>query len=231
MAGESAFDKLHVEEKDKANLVGVLEELNLPASVVEFVRKNQKLIYGLVAILIVGVVAWALYGSYHEKKINESSSALALAKQEIDIEKINALQKVTEEFSGSQAAMWATIEEAHEEMKKGQYATATDKYVSIRKGIKKNNPLFPLLTLGIAQAKEQNNQNQEAFIEYETLKGVVGYENIGYTGMARLYEILGEPEKSLAVYEEYLSTFSGENQNSPDRDFVQEKVSNLKARL
>ena len=63
MAEHSAFEKLHVEERDKADLGGVLEQLNLPPTFVQFVRKHQKTIYIIIGIITIVVIVWALYGS------------------------------------------------------------------------------------------------------------------------------------------------------------------------
>ena len=44
MSERSAFEKIHVEESEKADLGGVLEQMNLPPAVVTFVRENKRLV-------------------------------------------------------------------------------------------------------------------------------------------------------------------------------------------
>ncbi len=230
MAGDNAFEKLHVEENRKADLSTLLEELNLPPRAVEKVRRNQTKIYIGAIIVVLAVVAWSLYGSYQEKKINQSGSALAIAKKEPSSVRTEALQKVMADFSNTNAALWAIIELAHEDMKNGKYANAADKYTSARREIKEKDPLSPLLTYGIAQALEAEKRYPEALGEYTSLKNTEGYKSVGFPGVARVLEMQGEEAQVLAVYEEYLSTFTGEDLNNPERLLVQEKITYLKAK-
>lgn len=229
MAGQSAFEKLHVEEK-KADLGGLLEELNVPDKVVQYVRRKQKTIYVIIFIVIVAVVAWSLYGSYTEKKTMNSSSALAIAKSEPENVRGEALQKVINDFPGTKAAMWATVELAHSDMQNKNYSAALEKYGSVREGMKESDPAFALLVYGIAQALEMDNKYEQAYAEYSTLKRIKGFEGIGYPGMARIKEMQGETTKALEIYDEYRSSITGENQNNPDMLFLEEKISSLKAK-
>ncbi len=229
MANDNAFEKLHIEDKDKTDLAGLLEALNLPPGVVKYARRNQKTIYFVSFFIVIAVVTWSLYGSYHEKKINQSGSALSIAKKEPVLVRPDALHKVLSDYPGTKAALWANVELAHEDMRNNQYAAAAEKYSSVRKEIKEKDPLYPLLTFGIAQAMEMEKQYPEAITEYTTIKNFIGYEGVGYLGKARVFEMQDEIDQALLVYEEYMATFSGEDLNSPDRLFVQEKITGLKA--
>ncbi|MCP3931645.1 MAG: tetratricopeptide repeat protein [Bacteroidetes bacterium] len=229
MSGESAFEKLHVDEKRKADLGSLLEELNLPPKAVEYVRRNQTVIYVTIIIVILAIISWSMYGTYKDKKINQSSSALATAKKEPVSVRIEALQKVVTDYGDTKASLWATIELAHEDVKNKKYEAAVEKYASARNEIKENNLLFPLLTYGIAQAFEAEGKYSQAMGEYITMKTMEGYKGIGFMGTARILEIQGKMGQALASYEEYLSTFTGEDLNNPDKILVQEKISFLKA--
>ncbi len=230
MASESAFEKLHVEEKEKANLSGVLEELNLPPVIVQFVRRNQRAVYAVLIIIVIGVVTWSLYGSYQEKKVNKSSSALAVAKKEPLSIQPAALQKVVDDFGGTKASLWAKIELAHGDMKNKNFSQAHERYTDVRGNIKKSSALYPLLTFGAAQASEMDDKFAEAHVEYTSLKAFSGYEGVGYSGIARTLEAQGDINGALAVYEEYLATFTGENLQNPERLLVLEKITYLKSK-
>ena len=225
-----AFEKLHVEKKERVSLVGLLEELNLPPRIVEYVRRNQRNIYIVFTLLVVGVISWSLYGAWDEKRTERSGSALAAAKEESGAARLAALQGVQSEYSGTKAALWAQIEYAHEESKNGNYAEAAAQYLLIRGKTERTNPLYPLLTLGIAQTREGEGDFPSAFVEYEILKDINGYRSIGALGAARLHEMRGEREKALAVYEDYLSSFEGAQSDAFDREFVQGKILQLKAK-
>ena len=71
MSERSAFEKIHVEESEKADLGGVLEQLNLPPAVVTFVRENKRLVQIFIAAVVILVVAWSLYDSYRDKKLKK----------------------------------------------------------------------------------------------------------------------------------------------------------------
>ncbi len=97
-----AFEKLHVEKKERVSLVGLLEELNLPPRIVEYVRRNQRNIYIVFTLLVVGVISWSLYGAWDEKRTERSGSALAAAKEESGAARPDA-------FSASTAGMDAAL--------------------------------------------------------------------------------------------------------------------------
>ena len=60
MAEGNVFDKRHVDEREKNDLGGVLEQLNLPPAVVTFVRENKRLVQLSVAVIIIVVVVFSL---------------------------------------------------------------------------------------------------------------------------------------------------------------------------
>ena len=227
MSEHNAFDKLHVDERDKADLGGVLEQLNLPPIFVAFVRRNQKAIYIGLSIVAVCVVVWSLYDAHIEQKRTESSSALAVA-QKLDGEtRLNALKDVVEEFS----ALWAKVEIGRYYMENADFATALQYYQSIRGEVETGNPLYQLVTFGIAQADEALAKFDEAVAEYGTLKTVIGYESIGYNGTARIYEVQGNFERAINEYEQYMGTMTGSSANNPEKLYIEAKLSALKAQM
>ncbi len=228
MADQSVFDKIHVEERDKADLGGVLEQLNLPPAVVEFVRKNQRTIYIVIGVITAVVVTWALYDSYHDKKIAESSSALAVAQKIEGDDKVAALQGVVDDFAGTAAARWAKIELARHATSKADYTAALQHYQDVQKNIDDTNPLFPLVVFGIAQAEEALSNYDSAIQEYSILKSINGFESIGYTGAARIYEVQGKFDTAVQELEEYLGTLNGDAPESAEKIYISEKISRLK---
>jgi tetratricopeptide (TPR) repeat protein len=98
----------------------------------------------------------------------------------------------------------------------------------VRKNKRDSDPLFALLTFGLAQANEAAGLFDPAILEYKALQKIEGYEGEGFTGLARIYETQGNMKQALAVYEEYLATFSGQNINDPAKVAVDEKVARLK---
>ena len=229
MADETPFNKLHVEPDQKGNLVGLLEQLNLPPKAIRFIRENLKIISSVLIVVALGVLSWSAYDAYQQKRINASSSALTNALKEPVTTRPAALEKLIVDYSGTSSARWAKVELAHMDMKKGAFKAAAEKYAEIREKIKATDPLFALVSFGIAQAEEAGKDYDRAFGDYSALSKIEGYQPVGLLGMARIHEIKGEKEKALSVYEQYMATFIGENRNDPEKAFISEKIGRLKA--
>jgi len=231
MAEGNVFDKRHIDESEKNDLGGVLEQLNLPPAVVTFVRENKRLVQISIALILVAVVALSLYGSYREKRIQDGANALSLALEREGQARIEALLEVEGEFAGTPSALWAKISAAHQMVKENDVEKARQYYQEIRAEVGKSSPLQPLLALGIAQTSEILERYPEARTEYEFLKTQNGFKNIGYSGLARMYEIQGEKQLSLQVYEEFLGTLGDEGSSQLEKVLVEEKIARIKASL
>lgn len=229
MAGQSAFDNKQIQESSHSEGSGLLEHLNLPPVVIRFIKKNKKSLQIGAAVVVVLVIGLTLYSSYRSSRIQQASAALAVAMQAAEPERHKALVGVAADFSGTPSAHWANAELAHGLMKEGKFKEAAQQYGAVRKKISTSDPLFALLTYGLAQANEGAALFEGAILEYKALQKIEGYEGEGFTGLARIYESQGNMKEALAVYEEYLATFTGQNQNDPAKIAVDEKVARLKA--
>lgn len=229
MAGQSAFDKQHIQEISHHDHGGLLEHLNLPPVVVRFVKKNKQSLQIGAAVVGVVVVALVLYSSYRTNRIQKASAALAFAMQEVEPEKYKALTAVVADFSGTPAAHWANIELAHELMRGGNYKQASELYEAVRKKIGSGDPLLPLLSFSLAQAHESGGVLEAATDEYKSLRKIEGYQGVGFAGLIRIAESKKDIKQALAVCEEYLATFTGQNQNDPAKVALDEKIIRLKA--
>lgn len=230
MAGESAFNKRHVEPSTLSDVEGLLEHLNLPPAAIKYIREHKKtlqIVAGLVLVLVVGL---AVYDSYRDKRIEAAASALAVAQQKGPEEKAGALEKVVSDFSGTTSALWAGVELAHLDMQTGKFAEAADKYQKIRNDLDASDPLFALTIFGVAQAREANNDYPEAFAAYQELKEIDGYQTIAYTGMARIQESQGKTDDALKTLTEFLATLTDKPATDPGKQLVEEKIARLKAR-
>jgi predicted negative regulator of RcsB-dependent stress response len=230
MADESPFNKLHVEPSLKGDLASLLEQLNLPPKAVKFIQKNLKAIYALCILIVVLAVSWSAYDAYHQKKINQSSSALATAMQDPLATRSAALHKVIADFPGTSAALWAQVELAHIDMNAGSFKDAAEKYTAVRGKVGTPDPLYALVTFGVAQAEEAGKEYDQALLEYQSLAKIEGYQALGLLGMGRIHEMKGEKDKALSDYELYMSTMVGDNRNDPEKALVSEKIGRLKAK-
>ncbi len=229
MAKEDIFDKEWVDERDKNNLEGLLEQLNLPPAVVKFVKENKRLVQAIAAAVIVIVVAWALYGTYRDHRLEKSSEALSAALELEGQTRLDKLAEVEDEFSGTSSALWAQINGAQELLKISKMAEANGKFKAVQQEIGKSSLLQPLVSLGIAQSAEALKNYEEAAAEYRKLVDVEGYQDIGYLGTARVHEQQGNKDKALEIYENYLTTI--EPAAALQRAMIEEKIAGIKASM
>ncbi len=228
MSEQSAFDPNQIAEKAYIEPRGALDQLNLPPGVVKFIRKNKRILQITGIFIVIAVVAGSLYNSNRIKKLEDSASSLSISMTGAGDTKVEALQQVIDEYSGTPSALWASTELGHMAMKEGDYKKAKGHYVSVREKVSESNPIYGLLTFGIAQAEEADKNYSNASATYSSLKGIDGYKDEGFMGMARVLEAQGENQKALAVYEEYLGTFLGEEQNDRLTRMIQEKITRLR---
>jgi tetratricopeptide (TPR) repeat protein len=230
MAGENAFDKKLTAETNMDKVEGLLEHLNLPPKVIDFIRLNQRLIQAGIAVIVIAVVFWSLYGSYRERIEAEASSALSLALQAEPTAQADALRAVADKYSSTPSALWARIELGHLDMKNGATEDASQKYREILSEVKASNPVYPLIVFSLAQSLEAGKHYQDAFGQYDLLKGIVGFEPIAYAGMARLEETQGNIDKAIAVYNNFLLAMGDNPSFSRIQEEINAQIARLKAR-
>ena len=229
MGSDDVFNKRLTAETNMDRVEGLLEHLNLPPKAIDFIRINQRLIQIAIAIIVIGVVFWSLYGSYRERIKEEASTALSFALQVDEAKKAEALQTVVEKYGSTSSALWARIELAHLDMKIGSFADASRKYQAILADVNDSNPLYPLVLFDLAQSLEADKKYQEAVKQYDLLKNIKGYERIAYMGMGRIEEAQGNLEKAITLYNNFLLYMGDDPAFSQDRMEINAKISHLKA--
>lgn len=230
MSSDSAFNKKLGPETTMDQVEGLLEHFSLPPKVIEYIRKHQRRIQVGLAVLLIAVVAWSLYGTHVEKMKEESASALAVAMNKTGEEKTQALQGVVDDYSSTNSAKWAKIELAHFDMKNGLFGEAARKYEKLLPEIDQDNAVYPLIVYGIAQAYEGDKNYTNSVSNYELLKAVKGFEHIGYTGMARIEEAQGNIDKAIAIYNNFLLAVADDSAFAEAKAEVDKKIARLKAK-
>jgi predicted negative regulator of RcsB-dependent stress response len=227
MAKEDIFDKEYVDERDKNSLEGLLEQLNLPPAAVKFVKENKRMVQASIAVLVIAVVAWALYGSYRDNQVKKSSEALFAAQDLTGQQMFDSLAEVERDFDGTDAGLWAGIKVAQELLKNGKMSEAQQKFTEVRADLSSSSALWPLVTVGIAQSAEAADDYQSALSEYGKLMELEGFKDIGFRGSARVFELQGNKEQALELYEQYLSELG--SSAALQKVMVEEKIARLKA--
>jgi len=231
MAGESAFDKKLSAETNMDKVEGLLEHFNLPPKVIDFIRTNQRLIQLGIAVVVIAVVFWSLYGSYRERIRDEASSSFALALQSEEAARAEALRAVADKYGSTSSALWARVELAHLDMQKGLFDEASKQYQAILPDVKTSTPLYPLIIFSLAQSLEGAKRYQEAFSQYDLLKDNKGFEQMAYTGMGRIEEAQGNSEKAIAIYNNFLLSLGDDPAFSQTKAEINAKIARLKAQL
>jgi len=225
MSQQSVFEKKYVENDKMNDVEGVLEHFNLPPQFISFIRKHVRIIQISIAVIVVLVIAVVMFKTYQEKKVRDSSNALSLAIEESGENKINALNSVVSDYSGTDAALWATVELGHQYMKDQKFSKAQLEYSKVANDTAVEHPAHPLALFGQGQAYEALGNYDDAKIIYQGLKDIEGYRDIAFLGIARSYEAKEEFEAAIAIYNEYLLTREGA---SPQvKKYIEGKIARL----
>jgi len=230
MSNDSAFNKRLAAETTMDQVEGLLEHLNLPAKVIDFIRSNKRLLQIIIAVIVITVVAWSLYHSHRKNVVEEAASALSLAMKGDDSSRAETLKLVVDKYSSTSSAMWAQVELAHLDMKNGSFSNASNKYGAIIGDLKDTNPLYPLVLFGLAQSLEAEKKFQEASANYNKLQEINGYKHIAYSGLGRIEEVQGNTDKAIAVYNNFLLSAGDDPSQAQARVVVEEKIARLKAK-
>ncbi len=231
MSSESAFEKRLTEETKMDKVEGVLEHFNLPPKLIDYIRKNQRIIQVSIIAVFSLVVFFSLYSSYREGVVEKAASALSVAMDKPDGERAKSLTLVVDEFGSTDSALWAKIELAHLDMENGEYSSAAKKYMGVLSEVKESSPLNSLLLFGSGQAFEADKKYSEAAAQYNLLKEIPGYEQIGFSGLARIEETQGNFEKALAIFNNFLLNVGDDPSASQARTEIQSRIARLKGKM
>ena len=91
--------------------MGILEELNLPPVLADFLRKNQRTIWLVLICAVSVVVVGSVYRSYLDYRENNAATAFSEALVlESDTERRTGLESVIQEYDSTSTALWASME-------------------------------------------------------------------------------------------------------------------------
>lgn len=188
----------------------LFDELNLPPEFAAFYRKNARQIKVGAICLALALATWGGYDYYHTTRIEKSTSFLAAAMNEAaDDLRADKLAQVIAKHSGSDAALWGMVELAHADQKDGRYPQAIERYRKALDDIDEQSPIAPLLHFSLAQAYELNKDDDNAIKQYQATTQAIGFADMGYMALGRLYEKKGETVKARDAYEKIEKDQSG----------------------
>ena len=226
MTEQSVFTKKHSEtmEHDKK---AILEEMNLPPAVIDFIRKNKRTLQIAIVVIILCVIGWEGYGKYKKTQLENSSAMLyeAVKTESID-ERISQLNALSVQYAGkSGSGVWGSIELGHIAFDQMKYKEAIDHYSKALEDISTQNPIYPLLQYSLAQTYENFGDSGSAENIYQKLIDISGFAGEGYMGMARLAEKEGDSTKAVGYYQNFLNL--ADTQPGPAKDWADAKIAKL----
>ena len=177
----------------------MLEQFNLPPNVIKFIRKNLKIINAALALVVILTLSWSAYDAYRQKRINTSSSALSMAMKEPEVVSLRRAAEGHCRFFRHVFSALGHGGACPYRYEKRRISRRQPRNIpESEQKIKSKDPLFGLVSFGIAQAEEAGKEYDRAFGEYQALSKIEGYQAIGLLGMGRIHEIKGETEKALS---------------------------------
>lgn len=228
---QSAFDLKHIEETAAVETSGILDQLNLPQPLIDFLRKNQRTIWIVVGIVAAVVTVVSLYGSYRNYTLKNAAKAYDQALMLEGDQKKVALEKVADKYGSAPSAIWSRVELAHMDQAAGDLAGAIDKFTAISSDLNETSLLKPLILVNLGGLYEQDKQPEKALSVYQELKTLKGFESAAVNSLGRVYETQGNNEKAAQMFQQYLTMTTREGdapqQDGPVRAMVRASLNRL----
>lgn len=209
---------------------GLLEQFNLPPKVIAFMRRYQRILWGVVIAVVVLSLSIAGVNAYRDHRERLAASALdaaLIAKQD----RKALLEKMVAKFGSTDSALWAKLELASLEERAGQAAKAIEQLEGIKAGLPAKSLVRPLLIGKLAALYENEHQLDKAVGLYTELTGWESFAAGAYRALGRVNEQLGRREEAIAMYGKYLEAETApsfQGGADPVREMVQSRLNQLK---
>ncbi len=230
---QRAFN-MKLEEQARMGTPGVLDQLNLPPSLITFLQKNQRQIWTLVAVIATVVVVYSLYGSYQKYRLNKASLAYDQALEiEEGAERRAALEQVLKDYASTPSGLWSRVALAHLDQAEENTQAAIARLTALDTDLNDKDLLKPLVLINVAVLYERENNFQQAESTYQRLRSFKGFEALALNHLGQLYEAHEQPAQAITVYQQYmgLAELAAEgnapSQNFSARDMVQASLNRL----
>ncbi|MCI5149387.1 MAG: hypothetical protein D3916_08370 [Candidatus Electrothrix sp. MAN1_4] len=219
----------HVEQHN-----GVLDQLDLPPAVIEFLQKNQRKIWTVVIIIAVVVIGASLYDSYRTYTLDKAAKAYDVAMLLKGKERVAALNTTKNDFSSTPSAVWSQIQLTHLDQEQEKYKEAVERLEALNSALKEKDLLKPLVMVNLGALYQQINSLDKAVVVYKNLQEKKGFEALALSSLGRVYEAMGKNDQAVTMYQRYMTLTeikqndagSG-SQNSLARDMVQASLNRL----
>lgn len=225
MTEHNVFSKKHTEvmAQDKR---AILEEMNLPPALIDFLRANAQTIQIAILVGIVAILGWEGYGKYTSVQRARSADMLYQAmKTETPDQRAEQLKALSAKYGKSGSGLWGVVEQGHLAFKDGKFQEAVILYESALGSISAGNPLLPLVRFNLAQAYENLPDQAKAKAAYQALAETPGFAGEGTLGLARLAELEGKNDEARTKYQAYVDL--PETKDGPTKEWAKDKIHSL----
>jgi predicted negative regulator of RcsB-dependent stress response len=218
----------HVEQHN-----GVLDQLDLPPGIIEFLQKNQRKIWTVVSIIAAVIIIVSLYGSYRTYTLNKAAKAYDAAQLLEGEQRVTALGEVKDDYSSTPSAGWSQIQLAHLDQEAEKYKEAVERLEALKSEQGEEDLLKPLVLANLGALYEQTKELDKAVASYDLLQKKEGFEALALSSLGRVYENMDNKDQAVAMYQRYMSLTenkqgeAGPAQNSLARDMVQASLNRL----
>lgn len=221
MTEPTVFSKKHSEAMahDKR---AILEEMNLPPALVDFIRTNTLALQIAIAVIIIAILGWEGYGKYTAVQRDRSADLLYVAMKADGEQRVNQLKELATKYGKKGSGPWGTIEQGHASFKEGKFQEAAALYESVIGSISTSNPLYPLVEFNLAQAYENLPDQAKAKAAYKILAETSGFAGEGNLGLARIAEIEGKTDEAKTNYQAYVDL--PESIDGPTKEWAKNKL-------
>ncbi|MBM9536333.1 YfgM family protein [Desulfobulbus alkaliphilus] len=228
MAEQSPFDRRNIEPPRMAHSQGLLDQLNLPPALVNFLYQYQRVIWVVVTGIVIIGISYAAYTSYQDQRFSRGQAAYDAA-QRAGSDNRPQLEEVVRHYGATPSGIWARVDLALHDIRDGNLAEAISQFEIIRSQLDAKSPLKPLV-LGKLGVLYENTENFNSALEvYRALGAQAGFEAEALRALGRVYEQQGNLPEALAIYEQYLAmTATGQELDDPVREMIEFRLNQLK---
>ncbi len=190
----------------------------LPPQVREVLDGHLREILAGICIAVLAVLLWAGYNTYSDYKENQAATALGAALVEPDLsKKAERLEKVVKTQAHTEAKRQALLLLGAVQREQGKTDQAEASFKKAKEEFPRGSAFRESATMGLGYLSEIKKDLKAAQEFYsEASKQNVGYEAVALLDLARVSTELGEKDKALDAYNEYIA----QKPESPDLDYV-----------
>ncbi len=232
MGKQSAFDQRTIEVQATPPTEDLLDQLNLPPAVADFIRRNRRTIWTVVIVVVVLVVGIALYDSYRTYRITRAAEALDVAMIAENGQREQQLRSVIGQYGSTPSALWARIGLARLRQDRGDIAGAIAILEKVNADLAADDPARPLVLFNLGGLYEQEKKPDQALVFYRELSEIKGFEAEAFKAMGRVYEQEQNRDSAAEMYRKYLALTEkeeGGTASDPERKLIEARLKRLQS--